>query len=362
MYRGISIGVWLSLTIALLIFGGCGDDDPVPFTPSSDCIGPEGGSVSYSRPDYDFDGARIDVAPGAWEDCWGVTYFYKTTFSTPNFPTGLDGYAGPLTGSLVVGISKQVDYDRWVDAPDSMDFSITFPRAGGFLPEVGEMVTGYRWDEAAGLWRLALPDTLDDDRLVINTNRHDSYWTWGLVNLEKADFDTYVVPAMKELHGSETWAQLEVELQNLHDSIVAGPTPINCDNLLTVRNLFIDAAEGASVRLRAFQNGLSGECGLCDVTSSEFYESVVDLARLNIQEWIYQFMFVENSPHWLLTIYGHIMIGYVHGAIENLPCDFGCFFKAGTTEFYTDLAIFYVSTVAAQAIDLSVSTGWIDCK
>jgi len=351
----------ITAVVAILLLWGCSDEDPI-FTPNPNCIGPEGGAIVNENPGGSFDGVRIAVAPGAWEECWNVHFSWETTFTTPNFPDGLEGYESFLTGSVDLRINRQVDFDRWVEAPDSLEISITFPRADGFAPEVGEMVVGFRWDEVAELWRIALPDTLDDDRLVINTHDWRTLWTWGVIDIAEADYDIYVAPAMEELHGSETWTALQGELQELHDSIIGGGMPASCANLITVRDLFAAVRDASAGRLQAFQNGLGGACGVCDVTSSAFYASVVDLAKLHVQAWIYEFMFIENSPHWLLTIYGHIMLGYTHGAIANLPCDFGCFFGEGTTEFYYDLAFYYVATVAVEVINFGMSSGWIDCS
>jgi len=361
MRRFLVAPALIALAAALTLGSGCSDDESDLLPPDPECIGPEGGAVTIPYEDHPFYGASVSARPGAWDECWSVRFGYEWTFSTPDFPDGLQGYQDFMTGSLDIDMGRQETMERWVEAPESLEFGLGFSRANGYLPEVGEMVTAFRYDDDAGLWRLALPDTLDDTRLVVNTNRRDGLWTWGLIDLGEIDFDLYVVPAMQELHGSETWVQVVAELQELHESIVAGNMEINCANLFTVRSLFASVRDQAAVSLQAFQNGLGGLCGVCDVTSSAFYESVLDYARLNLQAWIYQTLFVENSPHWLVTIYGMVMVGYTHGAITNLPCDFECFLAAGTTEFYLDLAVYYVSTLVVEVINYAIWSGWIDC-
>jgi len=347
------------LSVPMIAAVGCGDDDPPTFVGDPECIGPAGGTIEYVGEDP-LGGTEVTAAAGAWDECWSVNFSRETTFTTPDFPTGLHGHDTILTGSLGIGIYRQVDFDEWVYPPDSLEFRISFPR-NSLTTQPGEYVTGFWWDEGAGVWRLALPESMDDQRIVIDTHRHDPLWTWGTVDLADADWDLYIAPALEEMHGTEAWMRVQEELAALHESTVPNQLAMTCANLMTVRDLFAGVRDQAKAGLIAFQNGLGDSCGTCDVTSSEFYDSVVDYLQLNVNAYLAELLLIDMSPHWTVTIYGHFVVGGYRARLANLPCKFGCFFKAGDSQFYSDLAIFYVSVATVEVIDFAIQTGWIDC-
>jgi len=348
-------------TLAAVLFAAASCDDEGPtFVPDPDCIDEAGGTVALDEEGDAFQGTEIIVDPGAWEGCWNLYVWQHTTFSTPNFPDGLHGHEGMLTGSLEFDIYRQVDFEETVVPPDSMAMTLSFP-TDGFEREPGEVFTAFRYDDDADLWRLDLPDATADDRLVVNIHRHQQLWTWGVVDLADADFDLYVEPAMQEMIGTESWDEVQAELDELHEAVVSEEIPITCDNLFALRDLFVTYRDQSAISLRAFQDGLGGECGECDVTSSAFYQSIVDYFKLNAQAYIAQLMLIENSPHWLVTIFGHMMVAGYKAAIDALPCEFSCFFSAGTTEFYAHLAVYYVSIATVEVIEFFVTSGFIDC-
>lgn len=348
----------LAVLTAVLVLSSCGDDEEPTGWEDTNCIGPEGGTETL---DEGFlEGVQVRVAPGAWQDCWTVWLRTETTFTTPNFPDGLEGYEGVLSGSLNMQISRMTSWDTSVPAPDSMDMSIIFPVAD-LTTEVGEVLTAFRWDEDAGIWRMALPDTLDDMRLVVDTYDHQPLWTWGTVDLTEADFDLYVSPAMDDMIGTESWARVQQELEDLHDTIVSEQLGISCSNLASIRSAFAGMRDQAEVNLQTFQNGLGGLCGECDVTDVAFYESILEYWKLRAQSYIAQLFLIENSPHWIVSIFGHLMVASYESAMDQLPCEFLCFFGEGTTEFYVDLSIFYASIVTIELIDFFIQMGYIDC-
>ena len=350
--------------IPFLLIGmmcGCsGDDDPVDVLSDPDCIGPGGGVVEETDPEHSLYGVRVEVAQDAWQECWSVYMWYQWTFSTPNFPDGLHGYEGMLSGSVDLQVGRQVTHEQWIDAPDSLDMEISFPLRD-LTTEVGEKLAAFRYDSDLGLYRLAFPDRLDAERMTITTHRRDSLWTWGKVELGEVDFDTYLKPVMEDLHGAGAWLEVQAELDRLHDEIVAQQLAMTCEALDIVQGSFAAARDAAADNLREFQDSLGGACGTCDVTTSLFYEELVDYAQLSVQAYIAKLFLIDNSPHFLVTIYGYIMVGFINGAIAQLDCDYPCFAEETTLEFYVNLAYYYVSAAFVEIIEIAKRPGAFDC-
>jgi len=71
--------------------------------------------------------------------------------------------------------------DSTVFAPASLqlEMQISFPLQD--MPASGQIGTIYSYDEVAEVWRLVLPDSVDDSTMVLKTNRYDALWSWGRV-------------------------------------------------------------------------------------------------------------------------------------------------------------------------------------
>jgi len=351
------------IALALLItfaLGSCGDDEPALPEPDPDCIGPAGGRIGVSDTNASLHGVSLEVEPGDWDECWTVIMGYNWTFSTPNFPDGLHGYAGMLTGSLELTIGRQVTWDTWEDAPDSLDMQLTFPmRDMTFGP--GEKATAFRYDEPAGIYRLVLPEQEDDQQLTISTHDHQSLWTWGKVDLGEVDFDTYLLPVMEDLHGEGVWLEIEAKLDSLRQAAIAGEIEATCATLEIVRGSLAAGRDAAADIVRAIQDAQAPGCGLCDATTPEFYEELAEYCQLKVEQ-ILTDLFLGDSNNLFLRLYGFIMVEYKRYCIEQLSCDFECFYDAVDAGFYYNLAIFHVANLMVDLIDWAMAGGYIDCK
>jgi hypothetical protein len=351
----------LALILACgLAVGSCSDDDPSLPPPDPDCIGPAGGTRNAaSDTNSSLFGVSLTVEPGAWDECWSVYFGYNWTFSTPNFPDGLQGYAGMLTGSLELNIGKQVTWDQWQDAPDSLDMRLTFPMRDLTLGP-GEKATAFRFDEDAGIYRLVLPDTQDDQEMTIATHDHTALWTWGKVDLGEIDFDTYLLPVMEDLHGQGVWLEIEAKLDSLRQAAIAGEIEATCRTLEIVKGSLEAGRDASADIVRAIQDQQAAGCGLCDATTPEFYEELGEYCRLKVEQ-ILTDLFLGDSNSLFLRLYGYIMMGYQQYCIEQLDCDFECFYQSVDAGFYYNLAIYHVCNLMVELVDWAMAGGYIDC-
>ena len=354
---------YLVIALALmfsLALGSCGDDEPSLPPPDPDCIGPSGGQVAVSDTNASLYGVSLAVEPGDWEECWSVYFGYNSTFSTPNFPDGLAGYEGMLTGSLELSIGRQVTWEQWEEAPDSLDMQISFPLRDMAVGP-GEKLTAFRYDEPAGLYRLVFPEREDDQQISISTHHHKSLWTWGKVDLAEVDFDTYLVPVMEDFHGEGVWLEIAAKLDSLRQAAIEDEIEANCTTLEIVRGSLAAGRDAAADIVRSIQDANAGACGVCDATTPEFYEELREYCQLKVEE-ILTDLFLGSSNNLFLRLYGFIMTEYKRYCIEQLDCDFECFANAMDAGFYYNLAIYQVSNLMVDLIDWAMTGGYIDCS
>ncbi len=349
----------IAVAAIVLALCSCSDDGPDGPPPDPDCIGPSGGQAAVTDTNSAFDGVALTVDPGAWDQCWTVVFQPYSPFATPDFPDGLTGYANFLTGSVRLSIGRQVTWEQWEEAPSPLPMHLTFP-VGALTVEPGEKLVAFRYDEAAGKYRLVFPDRVDDGQLTVSTGDHASLWTWGKVDLGEVDFDAYLAPAMEELHGAGVWSAVEAKLDSLRQATSGGAITANCTTLDAVRSALVIAHAGAGATLRAIQNSLSGDCGLCDATSPAFSAELAAYFRLKVAE-ILTDLFTSGSRNPYVRLYGCIMTGYQQHGIAELDCDFPCLSDSVGADYYYNLAIYHVAAAMVELIDWAMAGGFINC-
>lgn len=348
----------MSLALGLsALLCSCGGDDPAEVPSDGDCIGHAGGTTAVTDTLDALAGVSFHVPAGAWDDCWSVVMLYHSTFSTPNFPDGLEGYDSWLTGGIELLIGRQ-DGGEWTQAPDSLDFELTLPLRG-LTAAPGEKIVAFRYDEAAGLYRLVLPVRQDATSITVRGHHTRQLWTWGKIDIEEIDFETYLTPVMEELHGVGGWLEIRAELERLQAEAVAQQNAITCATLQIVRAAFVGAREEAAANVRAIQNGL-GRCGTCDALTASFYEDLGEYIKLQVGSYLVDLYFGE-SRNFLMKLYSVVMCTYLQYCIDQLPCDYECFARSVDLDFYLNLAFYYVSELVVELIDWSMVSGYIDC-
>jgi hypothetical protein len=347
------------LLLLSLVLCSCDDEGPIDLPRDPDCIGSAGGQKDVPDTNNPLHGVIMTVEPGVWDECWSVYFNYNSTFTTPNFPKGLSGYEGMLTGSLEMTIGRQVTHETWQDAPGPLDLDLTFPLRD-LTVEPGEKLTAFRYDEEAGIYRLKFPEELDEKQMTISTDHHDALWTWGKVDLGEADFDTYLAPVMEEMHGAGVWLEIEAMLDSLRLAAIEDQREVTCNALNIVRGSLAAASETAAGNVRSIQDALNNRCGVCDATTPVFYEELSEYLSLKMDEFFID-LFLGDSKNLFLRIYGFIMIEYKRYCIEQLACDYECFADAVDAGFYYHLAIFYATTLTVELVDWAISSGYIDC-
>lgn len=355
-----SLTLHLALTLALglsALLCSCGDDGPADVPDDGGCIGRGGGTIAVTDTTDLLAGVSFHVPAGAWNDCWSVVMLYHSTFSTPNFPDGLEGYDGWLTGGIELEIGR-ADGGEWTSAPDSLDFELTLPLRH-LTAAPGEKIVAFRYDEAAGLYRLVLPVRQDATSITVRGHHTRQLWTWGKIDIESIDFETYLTPVMEELHGVGGWLEIRAELERLQAEAVAEQNAITCATLQIVRAGFVGAREAAADNVRAIQSGLT-RCGTCDALTSEFYEDLGEYIKLQVGSYLVDLFFGE-SRSLLLKLYSVIMCSYLEYCADQLPCDYECFADAVGLDFYLNLAFYYASELAVELIDWAMISGYVDC-
>ena len=358
--RFARLSVMLLTLASCALLCSCQDDGPAGVAPDPDCIGPAGGVVARSGADDPLDGVSLAVEPGAWDRCWSVSMLYHSTFTTPNFPAGLEGYEGFLTGGLELDISRAVDLEHRIDAPDSLDFELSFPLRT-LTAGPGEKIMAFRFDDAAGIYRLEVPWRLDEERLTVRTHRHRPLWTWGKVDLDDVDFDLYLEPVMVELHGEGGWLEIQAELDRLQAEALADRRALTCEALRIVGTSLVAAGETAADNVRAIQNSLHGACGVCDALTAEFYDELAEYLQLRVEIFLAEF-FLGNSRDVLVRIYQIVMCGYLQYCIAQLDCDYPCFADSVDLGFYLQLSTYYVCNAMAGLIDWAIASGYVECS
>jgi len=345
--------------VIALALCSCSDDESSGPPPDPDCIGPAGGVAAVTDTSSPLYGVSLTADPGTWDQCWSVYLGYHWTFSTPDFPDGLEGYEGMLTGSVELSIGRQVTWEEWEDAPADLPMHLSFPLRG-LTEGPGERLTAFRFDAAAGIYRLVLPDRVENGRMTVTTRDHASLWTWGKVDLGDVDFDTYLAPVMEEMHGAGVWLEIEAKLDSLRLAAIANQTAATCEALSIVRGSLAAARDSEADIVRAIQAAQAGQCGLCDATTPEFYEELAEYCRLRVEE-ILTDLFLGDSRNLFLRLYGFIMTEYKRYCIEQLDCDFECFADSVNAAFYYNLALFHVSNLMVELIDWAMAGGYINC-
>ena len=355
-YRYPALALALMLILAIC---SCSDDDPNGPEPDPNCIGSTGGHIAVSDTNDPHYGVSLTAEPGDWDKCYSVYFGYNWTFSTPNFPDGLAGYEGMLTGSLELTIGRQVTWEQWEDAPADLEFQLSFPLRK-LTVGPGEKLTAFRYDEPAGIYRLVFPEEQDDQQLTISTDDYKSLWTWGKVDLVEVDFDTYLAPVMEDLHGEGVWLEIAAKLDSLRQAAIANEIQATCASLEIVRGSLAAGRDASADIVRAIQDANASHCGLCDATTPEFYEELREYCQLKV-EAILTDLFLGDSNSLFLRLYGFIMVEYKRYCIEQLDCDFECFADAMEADFYYNLAIFHVANLMVDLIDWSMDGGYINC-
>jgi len=342
---------------ASLLLGACGDDTPSE-PADGDCIGPAGGSVAVTDSSDLLCGVSLSVEPGAWPQCWSVYFGYHSTFSTPNFPDGMEGYEGWLTGSVELEIGRATGPD-WTPAPEPIDFELTFPLRG-LTVEPGWKIMAFRYDEEADLYRLAPPLRTDATSVTVAAHRHRQLWTWGKVDLAEIDFDTYLAPLMEEMFGTAGWLEIQAELDLAQAQIMENHRMLTCEAVHIVQGALVAAGEAAADNVREIQDALHGSCGLCDATTAAFYDQLSDYLTYRAGQFITD-LFTGDSNDVFLRIYGILMNCYLEYSISQLDCDYPCFADAVHLDFYVQLGLSATCYVAAGVIDFALANGFIDC-
>lgn len=358
MKRSLAGSLTLVLALGLSAFlCSCGDDGPADVPDDGGCIGHAGGTIAVTDTLDLLAGVSFHVPAGAWNDCWSVVMLYHSTFSTPNFPDGLEGYEGWLTGGIELEIGR-ADGGEWTQAPDSLDFELTLPLRD-MTVGAGEKIVAFRYDAAAGLYRLVLPVRQDATSFTVRGHHTRQLWTWGKIDIEEIDFETYLAPVMEEFHGVGGWLEIRAELERLQAEAVAEQNAITCATLQIVRAAFVGAREAAADNVRAIQGSL-GRCGTCDALTSEFYEDLGEYIKLQVGSYLVD-LFFGDSRSILLRLYSIIMCTYMDYCVDQLPCDFECFADAVGLDFYLNLAFYYASEMAIELIDWAIISGYVDC-
>ncbi|MBW1757177.1 MAG: hypothetical protein JRJ80_13525 [Deltaproteobacteria bacterium] len=329
--------------------------------PGYGVIGPQGGVVEETDPSSPLFGVRVEVPAGAWDECWEVYIQYESIFSTPDYPDGYVPFERPDPSGAVqieIGLST---LSGFYPAPDPLPIQLSFPM-DKIQPEAIEVRAAYFYDEEQQDWRIVFPKAMSAERLWVESSTHAQLWSWGLINIDEADFDRHVAPAMEDYYGSETWAEVQAAIDEIYRQGLEQQDLLICAGLDFAEGFFIGAREAAGENVQELQVSL--DCGDCNAVSTEFYEEFVDYIKLNIQAMLAE-MFVEVIPGGLVTfplkLAAFAMWMSIEAAIDNLACDYDCFFSRAHPLIYVNVAVYYGSEGILEVIERYRNSDYISC-
>jgi hypothetical protein len=329
--------------------------------PGYGVIGPQGGVVEETDPSSPLFGVRVEVPAGAWDECWEVYIQYESIFSTPDYPDGYVPFERPDPSGAVqieIGLST---LSGFYPAPDPLPIQLSFPM-DGIQAQAVDVRAAYFFDDERQTWRIVFPRTMSTDRLWVASSSHAQLWSWGLINIDEVDFDQHVAPAMEDYYGSETWAEVQAAIDEIYRQGLEQQDLLVCAGLDFAEGFFIGAREAAGDNVQELQ--VSVGCGDCNAVSAEFYEEFVDYIKLNIQAMLAE-MFVDVIPGGLVTfplkLAAFAMWMSIEAAIDNLACDYDCFFSRAHPLIYVNVAVYYGSEGILEVIDRYRNSDYITC-
>jgi hypothetical protein len=322
------------------------DDECCPW-----CIGPDGGAVEITDPENTMVGVRVVIPPGAWDHCRALSIEEKYVYAPP-FPAGFKPFGGFKTA---FGIQAGGD------VPDSLYLEIHLP-LNDLAHEAGEITCAFYFDENSDHWRIVMPDEVTDKEMIIRTPIYQHKWSWGIVSLAEADWDQDLEPLMAALHGNGQWETLKKELTSIYQGVIKEDMDLTCTNVKLIRTLFESIRTESASWLIHYQDSLGNICRVCDVTTMDFYTGYMDYIKNKLEYFLIKLVFFDNGPNLLIMAYGFMRLCEIMAALEDMECDYACFFSHCNDEFRATHAAFCVSTVIVYLIDYAISTDYVDCS
>ena len=152
------------------------------------------------------------------------------------------------------------------------------------------------------------------------------------------------------------WLEIEAKLDSLRQAAIAGEIEANCRTLEIVRGSLAAGRDAAADIVRAIQAEQAPSCGLCDATTPEFYEELREYCQLKVEQ-ILTDLFLGDSGNFFLRLYGFLMVEYKRYLIDQLACDFECFYESVDAGFYYNLAIFHACNLMVDLVDWAMDGG-----
>jgi hypothetical protein len=375
LHRTRSSGAALVGLAALLVFG-CDLVEPEPAYTDDPChpdyqfydsysqgawgvIGPAGGVLTITDPvdawgdPNPFVGVQLSVPAGAWGECWEV----GVTFNSGNeqFPKG---FVADRTGFVFVSIFRHGDPANYYVAPDSMYVELSFPIRPGDRGET-ELYSAFESDSLTGGWQVRLPDELNASMLTIQRNGWNNRFSWGRIDLQEIDFDTYLEPALEQQVGTEAWNAITAKMDSLHQAMAAeGWRIVTCVGLEFAEHFFEGVKQQSGDLVRAL--GASYDCGYCDATTQAFYAELRTYIHLNVTYLVVEILI--EKQRFLVKLAGYGLMGVLLAQMYALDCDYPCLSKNASLPYYLYTGTYWASHLAAEAIRVYKAAGFIQCE
>ncbi len=342
--------------VCLVLVASCGSEGggeaglPAPcarvgnpdFTgPGYGVIGPAGGAVEQTDRSSEVAGVRVEVAPGAWKDCWEVRIGYATIFETPDYPRGYVPFGRPGPSGAVdvaIGLSTLEGFER---APGPLPIQISFPMQG-IHPEVLDVRSAYFYDSQGQSWRIVLPGALTRERMTVATTAHDVLWSWGRVDLGEVDFEQHMKPALAGYYGNETLTAIQNALDTIRNESLRERWELSCAGLGAAQAFFTSARDRAAADIDRIQASLG--CGPCNPLSEQFQEELeewwkvkrwdvaLDLSGLVTMRKPADVLqvaltpLIEDQQEWVQCLFDPLGCA-LDLVTPETACDYECYFK-----------------------------------
>lgn len=159
---------------------------------------------------------------------------------------------------------------------------------------------------------------------------------------------------MVEAYGLEEWARIVEALQQLYENELERKVDYNCQSLETTEEALDALRADVEKPLVIYQESLGDACGDCDIRLWQF---AGEYLKLMAREWFFLQVVQEGG---LAGIFGIVQVLRTWDEIEELACDYDCYWDNRYPGMVTDLVEFYMAHLIADASRLAQE--FLECE
>lgn len=360
MKRGIRrIRSKAAITLLLLLFSACGEDDTLPVGSDIDCsgenlYGPQGGAIEITDTNSKLYGLRIVVPAGALDEC--RSFLAQEWYVSP-LPRGCMAYPRYDT---------QFDLGTGGDKPYDVELEFYFPVSGMSIA-TGEAPCAFGYDERTEKWNIVVPESYDGTTMMVKSTYLDQ-WSWGKIDIDAISTED-LIGGMKRKYGEEVWNSALGGILEAIDVLNTLYVDKSCATWTRMRDVDLpNLIKIQENKLTSYQPQIS-KCGTCNLFSQDFG---LDLSKyilakiviLAVDLWdaftgdIAGYLPFLSSVDFLMGMERYIAVAF----IEGLECDYPCVTKELGYDVYATYALHHVYMITQYIVAWAIDGDfWVSC-